>query len=131
MPRYYFNLDAGFASVTDPDGTDLADGTAACDHARAVAREIMAHNEAKTRSWALEVCDCDGQLLFEVPFVTADPSLRNFHPVTRRLIEEACEKRRASARAIRASRAMVSRSRVTVARARRLPWLVVAGDRNG
>jgi hypothetical protein len=131
MPRYYFNLDAGYTSVADPDGTDLADGTAARAHARAVACEIMAHNENKTRSWALEVYDCDGEKLFEVPFVTTDPTIRHFHPTTRRVIEEACEKRRAFARAVRASRATISRSRVTVARAKRMPWLVVAGDPNG
>jgi hypothetical protein len=131
MPRYYFNLDVGYASVTDPDGTYLADETAARAHARAVAREIMAHNEAKTRSWVLEVCDSDGHMLFEVPFVTEDASIRHFHPMTRHVIEEACKKRRASARVIRASRAAAFRSRATVARARGVPWLVVAGDRNG
>jgi hypothetical protein len=129
MPLFYFNLDGGYERVADPDGTELADECAARAHAAEVAQEIMAHTEAKTRSWLLEVCDRDGLPLFELPFEKVDPTIRDFDPRLRRLIEDAAMTCRTSGRAIRDARATVRRARAAVARSNRAPWPVIEGGR--
>jgi hypothetical protein len=125
MPLYYFNLDDGFKGIADPEGTDLAGESAARAHAVAVAQEIMAHAEAKTRHWLIDVCDRNRQLLFEVLFVTVDPTISHIRPEARRLIEESCAARRSLGRAARDAHATVCRARATIARSRGLPWLFV------
>jgi len=127
MPLFFFHLNDGTSGVADPQGTPLADLVAAQEHAQEVALELMAHAEGKHRHWLLEVCAEDGTRLFDLPFETVDQTIRRFHPQTKRLIEEACRIRRASAKAIREARATVRRARALVARSRGLPWLVADG----
>ena len=45
MPMYYFHL-RDQDSITDVDGTELADGSAAREHADAVARELTLRHQA-------------------------------------------------------------------------------------
>jgi hypothetical protein len=127
MPLYYFNLLDGSGGISDPDGTDLADRTAAEGHARAVVLELMAHVEVSTRHWLLEVCDESGRKLFQVPFVKIDQSIDHLKQRTRGLIEEVSQRRRALASAIFSARATIQQTRALVARSRRLPR--IATDR--
>jgi hypothetical protein len=124
MPLYYFNLQDGAAGIADPDGTDLVDPAAAMVHAHEVVLELMAHVEARTRHWLLDICDDSGMHLFEVPFVGIDRTIDHLEPQTRHLIEEACVKRRELASAIFDARANIRRARILVARSRRTPHLV-------
>jgi hypothetical protein len=125
MPLYYFDLQDGLAGAADGDGTEFADAAAAHAHAHQVVIELMTHVEAKTRHWLLDVHDEGGTHLFSVPFVHCDRTIDHLEPRTRRLIEEACAKRRALATAIFDARANIRRARALVARARGLPHLVV------
>jgi len=96
--------------VTDGDGTELPDATAARAHAHQVVLELMAHVEASTRHWLLDVHEEGRARLFSVPFVLCDRTIDHLEPRTRRLIEEACAKRRALATAIFDARANVRRA---------------------
>jgi hypothetical protein len=124
MPLFYFDLQDGSAGVTDGDGTELPDATAARAHAHQVVLELMAHVEARTRHWLLDVHEEGRARLFSVPFVLCDRTIDHLEPRTRRLIEEACAKRRALATAIFDARANVRRACALVARSRGLPHLV-------
>jgi hypothetical protein len=110
MPLYYSNLHDGSGGISDPEGTDLADRTAVEGHARAVVLEVMAHVEASTRHWLLEVCDESGRKLFQVPFAKIDRSIDHLEPRTRGLIEEVSQRRRVLASAIFNARARPGRS---------------------
>jgi hypothetical protein len=125
MPLYYFNLDDGYQGIVDPEGTDLADESAARAHAVTVAQEIMAHAEAKTRHWLINVCDRDKERLFEVLFVTVDPTISHIRPEARRHIEESCVARRSLGRAAREAHATACRARAAIARSQGLPWLAL------
>ena len=81
MPTYHFNLITNVGQTTDPEGTEFADEAEAEKHACAVARELMQNREATTRGWRIRVCDHQGRSLFEVPFVTLDPTLASLDPL--------------------------------------------------
>lgn len=67
MPMYYFHLRNG-ETITDVDGTDLADEAAARAHAAGVARELMFRRESMLQrdwaKWTMSVRDEAGRELF-------------------------------------------------------------------
>jgi len=75
MQLYYFILKAGLQIVPDTDGQEMADEVAARQHAITVARQLMQHREADTRSWRIQVCDDYLRPLFDVQFVEADEAI--------------------------------------------------------
>ena len=75
MPRYFFNVryrpgPGGLA--VDPEGDELADVSAAREHALAQARDMIARTRTDlVRDWmvcAFEVVDDDGKSVLTVPF---------------------------------------------------------------
>jgi hypothetical protein len=129
MPLYYFDLYDGGGGIADPDGTHLADGTAAYVHACRVVGELLSNAEPRTRHCLLQVRDEDGNCLSVLPFVAFDRTLDHLAPQTRRLIEEACEKRRALAAAMFEARVTMRRTRALVARSRGRPRLATERGR--
>jgi hypothetical protein len=67
MPMYYFHL-RDQDTITDIDGTELADVEAARDHANAVARELTTKTSGiqgePWSAWSMVVHDDDGLELF-------------------------------------------------------------------
>lgn len=67
MPMYFFHL-RDRDSISDLDGTELADIEAAREHASAVARELMFKTSGiqgePWSKWAMVVNDHDGEELF-------------------------------------------------------------------
>jgi hypothetical protein len=72
MPLFYFVLKTGRESIPDPEGQELADETAARLHGVAIARQLMQHREADSRTWRIQVCDDYLHPLFEVFFAEVD-----------------------------------------------------------
>lgn len=70
MPRYYFHL-CDDETLTDSDGTDLADVSAARDHAAGVARELTFNSagmmDQAWSAWTMRVHDDQGSELFSLP----------------------------------------------------------------
>ncbi|CAO4152245.1 DUF6894 family protein [Methylorubrum extorquens] len=80
MPRYFFNVrhrpgPAGLAR--DPEGDELADGSAAREHALSEARAMIARDRlAMIRDWmdcTFEITDQAGQPVLTVPFSDTVP----------------------------------------------------------
>lgn len=92
MPLYYFNLKDLREAYVDPDGTALADDACAFEHARSVALELMQNREIKTRSWRLQVCGADRNILFELLFAKVDHSMIHYPPALRNSVESVCIK---------------------------------------
>ena len=88
MPRYFFILRTVEGVIRDRDGTDLPDDLSVQEHARTVARELMRHREALTRSWRLEVRDRTGRQCFDLLFATIDDSADDFGPGPCRTVRE-------------------------------------------
>jgi hypothetical protein len=67
MPMYYFDL-RDDETITDTDGTDLADVAAARDHAAVVARELTMNShgflDERWTEWTMSVHDSTGTELF-------------------------------------------------------------------
>jgi hypothetical protein len=71
MPRYYFNV-ANQVPLTDPDGTELANGETAFVHALQVMRELMFKRAGMLghpwSTWTMRVNDRDGKTIHTIPF---------------------------------------------------------------
>jgi Domain of unknown function (DUF6894) len=123
MPLYFFHVRDGQGGFADQDGTELPDVRSAMSYARDLARELMRGNESRKRHWHVVVCDADGNDLFDVPFITADDSIRHLNPESRRLLETMCEQRIALAEALFETRMNVLRARASIARSRAQPYI--------
>jgi hypothetical protein len=81
MPMYYFHL-YDHALLTDEDGTDLIDLTAARDHAAGVARELTFKSadfmDQAWSNWTMRVHDHEGTELFSLAM--SDFQAGNHHP---------------------------------------------------
>ena len=117
MPKYYFNLAAREDIVFDREGVDCPDELAAREHADAVARELMAHRELRTRAWRLDVRDTNGLPCFDLLFATIDETLGHLTPQLRSSIEGYCASAASFAEAIRSIRMTLIEVRATLARA--------------
>jgi len=94
MALYHFNLRDGRGGVADLEGTDLPNLGAAKAHATLVARELLYHNELRSRAWQLDVYDEDGELGFVLPFASVDPTLDHLGGPLRGLVERLSESKR-------------------------------------
>jgi hypothetical protein len=128
MTKYYFNVHDGAGGVLDPEGTDLPSLTAAREHATNVIRELLKFDEARKRTWRLDVCDKLGATLFEVPFSTVDPTLDHLQAPTRDLVERLCESRRRLAETMFRSQALLQ-SHPTKNNVTRRPYLIAESGR--
>jgi hypothetical protein len=127
MPIYFFNLHTPNSVVRDPSGTDLPDEGSARAHALAVARELMRHREAQTRSWQLFVSDSEGREVFQTLLATADESLERFSPELRSSMEAMHAQSASLSDTIRSVHHSILRLQGTMARAEGAPYLAAIG----
>jgi hypothetical protein len=123
MTRYYFTLHTRDDAVFDPNGVDLPDESSARHYAEMIAHELMAHREAFTRSWRLDVRDSHGHPCFRVLFATVDQTLSHLSPDLRGSLEKYCSSSASLAEAIRAVRLTLLEVKTTLARAEGVPHL--------
>ena len=62
MPRFFFHI-FDDAWLSDEDGEDLADAGVALEHARQIARELLADDEASWEGTYIEVTDERGRVV--------------------------------------------------------------------
>jgi Domain of unknown function (DUF6894) len=124
MALYHFDFRDGQHVIDDPEGTELADLTAARNHAREVARELMRNREPKARHCKLQIRDESHQVLSDLLFATVDPTLDHLHAELREQIELLCASLAAFKETLAASRMRTSRDRALVARSSGKPYLV-------
>ena len=71
MPMYYFHV-RDRETITDTDGSELADDAAARDHARGVVQELKFQSRGMLgrdwSAWSMTVHDADNVELFAFPF---------------------------------------------------------------
>jgi hypothetical protein len=115
MPLYYFVLKHDFETAADREGMELADHQMARDHAIAVARELMQHQEVRTRSWRLQVCDEDLYVRSEILFASVDNTLSKYPPEYRNTIQGLCRATGTLADRIADVRASLSQLKATLA----------------
>ena len=94
MPTYTFKLSDDGGGLTDDVGLRLADSKAAYGYACHVAHEMMAHREAATRSWRLDVYENGAKKIFEILFATIDETLNHLKPHNRKFVEMTSMRRR-------------------------------------
>ncbi len=123
MPIYFFNLKTNNRDIRDPEGTELADETAAWELARQVARELMKRREPQTRSWRIDVRDGEGRQCFELLFASVDESMTALGPELCGVIENLHRKQASLTDAIAAVRLSLQQIQMTIAKARRKPFL--------
>jgi len=129
MPRYFFALHNNDGSIEDVDGVDLPDDRAATAYGCGVARELMRHNEAKSRPFCIVIRDETGAVRFKVPFSSVDQSINHLSPEARALVERACERRRDLAEVVQATRRTARQARALIARSRGRPYLLTLNGR--
>jgi hypothetical protein len=122
MSRYTFGLQDGRSRVDDGSGLWLSSREEALDHAEAVTGELMRGREAQTRSWRLDVYE-NGELVFQIPFASVDPTLDHLPPPVRATVEARCESIRSAQEIVSVARATVRESRALVALSRGKPYL--------
>jgi hypothetical protein len=87
MTTYFFDLLAQEGWIADDDGTSFSEVSAAMEHARVVAHELMRGAERSRRHWRLRVRDEKSVGFGELVFASVDPTLDNLRPRIRTLIE--------------------------------------------
>ena len=127
MPLYFFNVRGG-DHWDDPDGTRLADGAEAHQHAVGVAPELMAHCEAKMRHLKMEIRDEGEGLVGQFLFAQVDTTIEHMDPDFRQLIEKVSATCAKLGESLRESRIVYHRVLATRARLQRRPYLIA---RNG
>ena|SRR5689334_4859812 len=75
MALYHLVLKTKDEIVADPDGTEWPSDAAAHAEAEFVAQDLMRHQEMKTRSWRVQVCDEDLRFCSEVLFAAVDQKI--------------------------------------------------------
>ena len=118
VPTYCFHLKTGSdGTIVDTYGTDLPDDRSAREHAEAIARELMAHREPRTRSWRLDVRDNDGLPCFDLLFARFDDTLSHLTPDLRISLETLCASSASFTEAIHAMKLTLLDIKATIARA--------------
>ena len=97
----------------------------ALDHAEMVAHELMRGRELQTRSWRLDVYE-DGELVYQIPFASIDPTLDHLIPSVRMTVERSSVSIRLTRETITAAQATIRESRALVAMSRGKPFLAAA-----
>lgn len=130
MPMYYFALKDNHGIHVDPDGTELQNETHAAEHARQVALELMATREIRTRSWRLQVCDSNRNLVFELLFASVDRTLYRLPPALRETVTAVSVRTAALSDAIFDVRMTLHQIKGTLAKSKGVPYLAsVNGSR--
>jgi CRP-like cAMP-binding protein len=122
MPVYIFELRDGARPVTADDGVILRDREHALEYAVAVAQDLLKGQEAKARSWRLEVYE-DDEHLFAIPLASVDETLDHCHADLRKLIEAVADRQRRLSEALHDARITVRESRALIAMSRGKPYL--------
>jgi hypothetical protein len=120
MPLFYFVLKTSRESIPDPEGQELADEAAARLHAVAVARQLMQHREAGSRTWRIQVCDDYLHPRFEVFFAEVDQTFEAAPLQLQASIEDVVRTAAALDDSIAIMRATLSETRETLVRADRI-----------
>jgi hypothetical protein len=123
MPLYFFNLKTREGTIRDPDGTNLPDESSAIEHARQVARELMAHQKLGTRSWRIDICDGEGRSCTDLLFASLDDTIGRFPPELRSSIEHLYAGSASLYEAINAVKLTVRQVKGTIARSERGPYI--------
>jgi|SRR6185437_5365188 len=123
MPMYYFNLKDAQGIYVDPEGTELSGDAEALEHARQVATELMQRRESKTRSWRLQACDEDRNVVFELLFATVDHTIHHLPPALRQTVETVSARTAGLSDAICDVRASIYQLKGTLAKSNRAPYL--------
>ena len=123
MPLYFFNLKTREGTIRDPDGTNLPDESSAIEHARQVARELMAHQKLGTRSWRIDICDGEGRSCTDLLFASLDDTISHLTPELRSSVEELCAQSSSLSETIRAVRLTLAQVRGTIARSEGAPYV--------
>jgi hypothetical protein len=124
MPTYFFDLHTPGEVVRDLVGSELACEGSAREHAAGVARELIRHQEALTRSWRLDIRDSEGRGFFQLMLVSVDESLAPIPPELRSSMEDMYANNASLWDTIRAVKRSLRQIKGTIARADRLPYLV-------
>lgn len=80
MALYFFNLHALGRHLPDGVGTELPDDESARAHASIIAHDLLRNNEARARSWRLEVCGPDRVPCHELVLADFDGTLDMLSP---------------------------------------------------
>ena len=123
MPTYWFNLKTMDGTIIDPEGTDLLNDASAHAYAKAVARELMAHQEQQTRSWRLEVRGSGPLPKFDLLFASVDETLSHLTPELRSSVEGLCASSASVAEGIREIKLTILTVKATMARSKRALYL--------
>jgi hypothetical protein len=123
MPTYTFRLIDDDSGVADDAGLQLSDAKAAYSYGCDVARELMNHREARTRSWRLDVYENGAKKLFEILFASIDDTLNHLKPENRELVEMTALRRRLLQDTLHAAWFTYRESRALVGRSRGKPYL--------
>jgi hypothetical protein len=124
MPLFHFDLHDGHGIHLDPHGTLLADAAEARSHATQVACELMRNREPRTRYWTLDVCDAGRELLFEIDFVSLDPTVYHLPPQVRESVLRLCAAFRGLTQTMSACRMTLLQSRALLAQAEHKPYVI-------
>ena len=123
MPLYFFNLKTAEGTIRDPDGTDLVNDSAAWEHARLVACELMRHRQPYTHSWRMDVCDGEGRHCVDLLFASVDDSIDHLRPELRSSVEDMCAQSSSLSEMIRAVTLTIAQVRRTIARSEGTPYV--------
>jgi hypothetical protein len=83
----------------------------------------MHQAEARTRHWQLDVADGTAQVLFRLPFVAVDETIKHLPERIRSQFARLCARKRELAEMVHQARLTVQQSQALVARARGKPYL--------
>lgn len=75
MALFYFHVRQCDSLRQDYEGTELVCETSARTHASLIAQDLLRNNEARARSWRLEVCGPDHKPCFQTILVDYDETL--------------------------------------------------------
>ena len=131
MPTYHFHLAMLEGRVLDVKGTELADESAAREHARQVACELMRHRERQTRAWRVEVTDSTQRPCFDLLFASVDNTIDHLTPELRKNVENLCTQSASLAEMIRTVTNTVVVVKAALARANGRPLLAEVTSRRG
>src|SRR5215475_5883127 len=121
MPTYFYNLQTIDGIIRDSEGTDFPSRYLAWEYGRMVARELMQHREPATRSWRLDVYDCEGTLCFDVLFATVDDSILHLPPELRRSVQDMHAKSASLIEVMHRTKLTMSQLRATIAQSESVP----------
>jgi hypothetical protein len=117
VPTFYFRLKNGRYIANESEAEVFSSEAEAQAYGCLIARDLMRHREAATRSWRLQICNQDRIPVSEILFASIDESLAHC-PANLRLSIERVSKQTASlSDTIADLRVSLLRMQATLARA--------------